>query len=331
MVLGTFIATFAYCLMVLRAVNGIEDHQFVPELAITTGIGLALISLGVLIYFIHHIATSIQAGSVISNVGIEMHSAIKRLYPVNIGEEEANVPITDEDSIIADFSQSPTIIKATKSNYLQSIDSDKLFSLAVKHQLILKIHYRPGQFVLEGAELVCAWPAEKMGYRITDSILGSFFFGPRRTLTQDLEFAIDQLVEVAVRALSPGINDPFTAISCIDRLSAAIVELSTKQFPSSLRYDEDAHLRVMAKVSSPADIIDAAFHQIRQASRSNTATTLRLLDTFQRLLKHQLPSTFRRSILHHAELVYLSSQNGLSESWDRNEAKRHYEFIDLNN
>lgn len=230
MVLGTFIATFAYCLMVLRAVNGIEDHQFVPELAITTGIGLALLSLGVLIYFIHHIATSIQAGTVIANVGKELHSAIQRLYPVAIGEEEAEVPMSEANSPIADFSQTPCIIKAPESNYLQSVDSDKLFSLADEHQLILKILYRPGHFVIKNAELVSAWPLENITDAITDSIRNAFYFGSRRTLTQDLEFAIDQLVEVAVRALSPGINDPFTAVSCIDRLSAAIAELSTKKF-----------------------------------------------------------------------------------------------------
>lgn len=328
MVLGTFIATFAYCLMVLRAVNGTEDHQFVPELAITTGIGLAMVSLGVLIYFIHHIATSIQAGSVIAKVGREIHGAIQRLYPEDIGEEREEVPATQSDAPIADFSQMPSVIPAPESNYLQSINSDGLFSLAVEHQLILKVLYRPGHFVMRDAALVHAWPAENINDAIQRSIQDAFYFGHRRTLTQDLEFGINQLVEVAVRALSPGINDPFTAVSCIDRLGAAIADLSARKFPSPLRYDEDGHLRIMAEVSSPGDIMDAAFHQIRQVSYHNTATTIRLLTTFEHLLERRLPLAFREAVLHHAELVYRGSQDGLAHSWDREEAERRYEYFE---
>ncbi|MBI1275524.1 DUF2254 domain-containing protein [bacterium] len=326
MVLGMFITTFAYCLMVLRAVNGTKDHQFVPELAITTGIALAMLSLGVLIYFIHHIASSIQAGSVIAKVGDELHYAMHRLYPEELGDDADTVG-PNADMPIADFSQPPHVISASQSNYLQSVDSDRLFELAKEQKFVLKILYRPGHFIIKNAALVHAWPTERLNDEVIESIQDAFHYGNIRTLTQDIEFGIHQLVEVAVRALSPGINDPFTAASCIDRLSAAIAELSTKKFPSSLRYDEEGHLRIVVNVLSPSDIIDKAFHQIRQASYKIPATTLHLLGTFERLLEHRLPRAFHDAILNHAGLVYEGSKKGLAYVWDREEAKTYYRRV----
>lgn len=327
MVLGAFIATFAYCLMVLRAVNGIEDHQFVPEIAITVGIVLALGSLGVLIYFIHHIARSIQAGQVIAHVGRELHGAIKRLYPEGAGQEIPDSSGADDHAALADFSHGARIIESGKSNYLQSVDSEGLFALAVDKDAIFKIEYRPGQFVMEGSALVRAWPAETIDDALAAAIREKFNLGLQRTLTQDMEFAVDQLVEIAVRALSPGINDPFTASTCIDRLGAAIAELSNKKFPSAFRFDDQGKLRILAEISSPAGIIDAAFHQIRQAARGNTAVTLRLLDTINALLARNMSSSFHDALMHHAALIYSGSQQGLSEGWDREEAERRYRLI----
>lgn len=326
-VLGAFIATFAYCLMVLRAVNGTEEHQFVPEIAITVGMGLAMASLGVLIYFIHHIALSIQAGTVIARVGEELHDAIQRLYPEEIGHGEEDVATAADSGVVADFRDTARIIEAMESNYLQSIDSEGLMELAVKHDLTLKIHYRPGQFVMEGSTLVSAWPEANCDDASHGVVQDAFYFGPRRTLVQDVEFAVNQLVEIAVRALSPGINDPFTASACVDRLSAAIAELAKKSFPSALRFDDQGKLRVLAEIATPATIIGIAFHQIRQAAHANTAITLRLLDTIHALLERRPPAAFREALLHHAELIHQSSDLGLLIPSDKEEANRRYRSL----
>ena len=136
----------------------------------------------------------------------------------------------------------------------------------------------PRKFIFEGSDLVRVWPGDRVDDALIDTVRGRYF-GLRRTLTQDVEFAIDQLVEVAVRALSPGVNDPFTAINCVDRLGAALCVLAAKEIPSPFRYDESNRLRVITDRSTASGMIDASFNQIRQAARGDAAVTLRLLES----------------------------------------------------
>ncbi|MGE3623366.1 MAG: DUF2254 domain-containing protein [Bdellovibrionales bacterium] len=327
MVLGTFIATFAYCLMVLRSVNGTGENEFVPQMAIAGSIMLALTSLGVLIYFIHHIAYSIQANHVIAGVGDEFREAMERLYPEKMGQDTRD---TDEESVRElppDLGRQKSFdIKATQSNYLQSIDSEKLFGMAVEHDLTFEFQYRPGQFIIDGAVLARCWP-QPQDDLTADHVLGAFYFGPQRTIVQDFEFAIDQLVEVAVRALSPGINDPFTAMSCIDRLAAGIAELAGRRIPGPRRYDKNNRLRIIAKRPSHAEIIHEMFSQIREAARHNTAVTIHMLDAIRVLLARDLPDSFRAALLDQAALINDGSRQGLYSNMDRQNAARHYSLI----
>ncbi len=277
--LGTFIATFAYCLLILRTVNGTEDEQFVPHISVTIGLLLAFISLGVLIYFINHAAGSIQVENVIGNVSQDLDDAIARLYPESLGAvppDDLGDPV--EPRVTAGLDRESVAIAATRSDYLQAIDLDGLLDLAVKHDLIIRVAHRPGKFLVTGNDLAWVWPVQRIEDKLAGAIRGAFYLGRHRNLTQDIEFAIDQLVEIAVRALSPGVNDPFTAINCIDRLGEALVVLVEKKFPSNYRY-HDGRLRVIVESSTIEGIINAAFDQIRQSARKDVAVTIRLLET----------------------------------------------------
>ena len=217
--IGTFIATFTYCLLILRAVNGTEKEQFVPHISVTVGLLLALVSLGVFIYFIHHAAASIQAENVIAGVSRELHQALDRLYPECMGR---GAPAEARGRGLPEaFGSEARPVSCRESNYLQAIDVDGLLELARGRDLVLRIVQRPGKFFFQGGDLAEVWPGDRVDDELAEAIRSAFYFGPRRTLTQDVEFAFDQLVEVAVRALSPGVNDPFTAIDCVDRLGGA--------------------------------------------------------------------------------------------------------------
>lgn len=315
--IGAFIATFTYCLLVLRTVNGTENEQFVPHLSVTVGLVLALASVGVFIYFIHHSAESIQAENVIAAVSRELHQAIDRLYPDRLGEEPPD-PSKDKDEqeLGEAFEREARRIATPQSDYLQAIDVDLLLRLAQERDIVLSIEQRPGKFHFTGDNVVRAWPADRIDDDLAETIRKSFYFGPRRTLVQDVEFAVDQLVEVAVRALSPGINDPFTAINCVDRLGAALCALADRSIPSRRRYDDQGRLRVMTDASTVPGIVEASFAQIRQAARANTAVTLRLLETIAAVARHTRDQEFRGALRAQAEAIHRGSQEALKDPAD---------------
>ncbi|MCY7283707.1 MAG: DUF2254 domain-containing protein, partial [Cyanobacteria bacterium CAN_BIN43] len=236
-VLGTFISTFVYSLLVLRTINGVAENEFVPHIAVTCGIGLAIASIGVLIYFIHHSASSIQVDQVVSKVGCELDDVIDRLFPKQIGRgasKQRNEPLMGD--IPANFDRDARPIQAASSSYVQAIDTDQLMQIATEGNLLLQLQKRPGDFVVKGSPLAIVYPAEAVNKKLAEQINSAFVVGSQRTDRQDIEFSINQLVEIASRALSPGINDPFTAVRCVDQLSAALCHLAQKEIPSAYRY-----------------------------------------------------------------------------------------------
>lgn len=328
-VLGTYIATFAYCILVQRSINEFEESAFVAELATTTAIGLALASLFVLIYFIHHIAYSIRAEQIILNVSEELHEAIEEIFPLIDRENEAKQHYVLDKKLPDDFTENSRQIYATSNNYLLSVDYEKLVEIACEHDLVITLNTRPGNFVINGAELMTVWPAHKIDKDLADKLRKHTIFGYQRNVKQDIEFAIDQLVEIALRALSPGVNDPFTAYSCIDRLSGAFTAIAKRHIPKSQYVDNSDTLRLVAQTSSYDGIADAAFHQIRQSAYMNAGVTLRLLDTFCNMLKHPITHECYQAIKRHAKLVYISSQQHLPSESDRQEAKTRYDNLSV--
>jgi uncharacterized membrane protein len=324
-VLGTFISTFVYSLMVLRTINGVEKDEFVPHLAVTIGLALAIASVGVLIYFIHHSASSIQADQIIKQVGDDLDGAIDRLFPERIGRNTSKH--LEEESLAAipaDFDRVACPIKTIASGYIQTINDNQLMQIATENNLLLRIQQRPGRFVVKGSEIVRVFPEEKVNKKLAVQINEAFILGSQRTEQQDVEFPIDQLVEIAVRALSPGINDPFTAIRCIDQLSAALCHLAQREIPSPYRYDDHNQLRIIAEPISFADATDAAFNQIRQYGKSSVAVTMRLLEAIAAiaLFTHRTPD--RTTLQRHADMIERGSQEGIAEELDYENVKERY-------
>ncbi len=326
-VLGTFIATFIYSLLVLRTVRG-EDGQdeFVPQIAVTVGVLLALLSIGVLIYFIHHASTIIQASHVISEISSDLDRTIGRLFPEQIGlslperqHQIAEIPIN--------FDSEACPIRATSRGYIQAIDEEELMKLANKQNLLLRIKSRPGKFVIQGSVLVLVWPGDCANEKLNKKINDAFILGKERTEQQDIEFPINQLVEIALRAISPAVNDPFTAIRCIDRLGAGLSRLAQKDFPSPYRYDDDNNLRVIVEPVTFADLTDAAFNQIRQYSTKDVAVTIRLLEAIALVATYTRNSKHRAALRRHAEMILRGSQQALSEQEDLQDVQERYHQV----
>ena len=320
-VLGTFIATFIYCLLVLRTVRGEDYDVFVPQISVTIGIMLAIASIGVLIYFINHASTIIQASHVISEVSADLNDAIDRLFPEKIGHSVSESK-RHVGEIPAGFDEEAYPIRATGSGYLQAIDNEKLMKIARQHKLLLRLKYRPGKFVVTGSDLVMVWPGEHVNQKLTDKINDVFILGKERTEQQDVEFPINQLVEIALRAISPAVNDPFTAIRCIDRLSVGLSHLAQRDIPSPYRYDDDNNLRVIAEPVTFAIATDAAFNQIRQYSTEDVAVTIRLLEAIAVIAAYTRNNKDRAVLLRHADMILRGSQEGVL---DRNDVESRYQ------
>ena len=331
-VLGTFIATFTYCLLILRTIRGGEDNSFVPHFSVTLGVLFAILSISVLIYYIHHAATSIQASTVIDRVSKNLEYTIEQTFPEKIGEGRTDLPDwwNTPSELPPDFDEDSNSIMTSHSGYLRTIDTNELLRFAEDNDLILEIQNHPGDFIVKDSPIVQVWPGSKVDKELKGKINNAFIIGIKRTNEQDVEFAIDQLVEIAVRSLSPGINDPFTAIMCIDNLSAALSKAVGRVIPSAFRYDKNNKLRVIAKPKTFDDLLNSAFNQIRQYGRTSVSVTIRLLESLIVIASNTNRDKDKASIRRHAEMIKRGSDEGLPEELDRNDVDQRYmQLMDL--
>jgi uncharacterized membrane protein len=316
-VLGTFVATFVYCLLVLRTIRRGDEVAFVPHLAVTIGVLLAIVSIGVLIYFIHHVSVSIQADEVVAQVGRELVDGIDRLFPGHLGKPASEVSsATGEADLPSAFSREARPVGALEDGYLQQIDAEALMDLAAEEDLLLRLECRPGHYLVKGRVMVMVWPGDRVTDTLVEKINAAFVLGDQRTATQDAEFSFKQLVEIAVRALSPGINDPFTAIACVDRLGSGLCRLAERDLPSSCRFDAHGRLRLVAPGSTFAGIVDTSLNQIRQSARSNPAVAIRMLDAIAQVANHVRHAQDAACLQRHAAMIVRGARETVPEADD---------------
>jgi uncharacterized membrane protein len=315
-VLGTFLATFIYSLLVLRAVRGDEEGGlFVPHASVTLAVFLGLASLGVLIYFIHHVAVSIQAPHVVAGVARDLHRQIGRVFPGNVGDA---APDAEGEALSAQVEREGAGIPAPRDGYLQEVDEDALLELAEAHDLVIRLEHRPGAYVVLHAAVARVWPAGRADDAVRAAVRSAVLVGGHRTQAQDAEFAVNQLVEVALRALSPAINDPFTAVNCIDGLSGALCHLARRRLPAPARRGADGRVRVLVRGPLTfAGVVDAAFGPIRQYGRGSTVVLVRLLEAMERVAACVDGPAEREILRVHAQMVRRAARESLPEPRDR--------------
>ena len=327
-VLGSYVASFIYCLLVLRVVTGTNGYAFVPTISLAFAIIQAIANILLLIFFINHVSNSIQADNVVGDLSQELHHKIKVLFPEEIGKEKKEYRKSDALGDIDQVKYQLTeILPARTSNYLESIDQEKILAIAVKFDLILKLDYRPGHFVIKGCNFITVHSKLPLEESTGEAIYTCFNFSRRRSPTQDAEFVISQIVEVAVRALSPSLNDPFTVITCVDKLGAALCSLIAKEFPSSYRLDEQGNLRIIASAPAFEGMVDAAFNQIRQYGKASADILIRLMETFAAMAEKARTKEQKEVILKHTQMVQRAAEDNLEEPEDREDLKKRYLMV----
>ena len=287
--LGTFIATFLYCLIVLRTIRGGDEGDFVPDLAIIVALLLALCSIAVLIFFIHHVPRSIHVNSVVADIGRQLIDALEERFPEFIGRpgsppgaHEAEVPASLRAGALR---PAPDVMAITSpgTGYIEAVDDGRLLEIAHRCGLVLRLQYQPGDYIHAGRSYALAWPREQVTAQAVGQLRETFAVSTRRTPLQDTRFLVDELVEVGARALSPGVNDPFTAITCLDWLGAALSEAARRVLPSPYRLDDAGEVRVIAMPITFAGYVERALGQFRQYLATDKNACLHALLTIERV------------------------------------------------
>lgn len=295
-VLGVFAGIFTYCLIVLRTIRGGDEGGFVPSLSVAFSVVLAIGGVGTLIFFSHHIASSIQASSIVASVAKETLVAVDRLFPENLGGE----PRDDDDEAVDPSrltlpSRSWQTVTASRNGYVQSLDNDALLRLAREHKTIVRMERGIGDFVVQNTPLASLALQSQPDQEVIVALRAAFNIDRYRTVHQDCAFGIRQLVDMALRALSPGINDTTTAVMCVDYLTAILARLAAQGIPSPHRH-EDGELRVIATGPSFAGMVAQSFDEIRASAEGNAAVLLRMLGALQ-TIANLTGSPKRRQVL----------------------------------
>lgn len=320
-VLGVFVGIFTYCLIVLRTISGGDEGKFIPSVSVLLGVVLALVGVGFLIFFIHHISSSIQAANVVTVVMNETIKTIDDLFPdeLGIGADEASDAELPERAVELEWRPLP----ARKAGYIQSVVTDALLETAKQHDIVIRMEHGVGEYVIAEAPLVSV--ASDAGDEVASEIEDAYILSNYRNITQDVAFGIQQLVDVAIKALSPGINDTTTAVLCIERLSSVLARLASRRMESPYRLDEDGNLRVIAPVPTFKDMVDLAFNQIRRSADGNVVIIERLLRAL-RVIASQTKSPERLDVLsQHLQFISDSASRTIESEEDRSQLARKIE------
>ena len=271
--LGIFLGTFAYCMAALPAARTLP-HPFVPVATVTGAMALALVCVGWLIYFINHISHSISVNHIVDRIARETEFVIDEFMPYPRG------PFQLPDRSEPASAERGTAVLNQQSGYIRYINVNRLAALAKAYQICVHLERRVGQFVPSGVPLMRVSKPERVTADRALHLIATIDIGPARTMQQDVEFGIIQIVDIALRAMSPAVNDPSTAISCVDQLSRIMIRWINRVPPPSHYYAPPHVLRLFVPWISFDGLLDTAFEQIRHYATADVAVSLRLLRAF---------------------------------------------------
>ena len=308
--LGIFIATFAFSLWTLRSVQGSEEAPFVPHYNVSFALLLALGCIGALVYYLAHVTRNINMTQVINLLRNDLRLALQRGTEPR-DDQPAKDPPPDT------FWEGGEVLCAPSGGYVQQVDIEGLSRAAVKAGAVVQLLVRTGDYVFPNTAIAYGQPT------LPPKLMDHLTLGDERVAGQDLEYSARQLTEVAARALSPGTNDPVTAIDVIDRFGDALCSLKDRRWPSGLHH-EDGQLRLMLPTTDFAGLVDTMFHMIRQYGAASPAVMIRLLEVLGRAGECLEEPERRQALRRHADLVFEDAMRATENSGDQADLQARY-------
>ncbi len=320
--LGTFVATFVYAVLTLGSVGQGGHGNFVPHISVTMTLALMVADLAVLIYFLHHIASQIQLPQVIAGIAADLQSAIE----LQAGDQTVGADAQLAGLLIADMGEDGGAVAAPRSGYLQYLEHRTLVTIATEFDAVIHVRYRPGHFIVQGHPYATVWPAAAAS-RVAEELAGAHVTGPYRTLAQDVSFGVDQLVEIGIRALSPAVNDTFTALTCIDWIGDSLCKVTGRWQPTRVYRDSAGAVRVITTETTWERLVQRAFEKIRQAGRGMPAVMIRQLDALAKIMERTTTEADRQVLLDQAVMIERLSAGTVDEPSDRADVSHAHQEV----
>jgi uncharacterized membrane protein len=312
--IGLFMGAFIYVFLVFLVTHKDEHTEFIPQVSLITSWFLVLAAFAFLVFYSHRVAVLIQNPDAIGRIVDDLHRIVPQNCPKCVARSmEARAK---DEARLDEYEKDHGTVPSARSGYVQIVDQERLVAAAAKADALVMMRFRPGQFVVEGEALASVSPSSALPH-VAPEVERGVTMGHHRVLAQDIEFGVAQIVEIAIRALSPAINDTFTGVACVDFLGESLVLLAeAPQFDGRL-YDEADVLRVQLRPVRLHRLIRQAFDQIRQASADNPAVSLRLLTTMARLAPKMEHEQDRQTLLEQADAVWESANSTTPIGLDR--------------
>jgi len=335
LVLGMFVATFVYCIAAALSIPPVSVEPDSPQLTATLGLYLMLATFATLILLVQHISTMLQAPNIAAAAGAELMEVVSAEIPDEVIPDEVTSGDNGKGGSIsrAGFQTRPAIdaqgvpdalaetegypVRARGAGYLQYIDPEIMLTLAQEKNLVIRLLRRPGHYVWPGAVVALVWPAGRVDEQLEEQIRRAFQIGNGRTPTQDVQYAVNQLTEMAVRAMSPAINDPFTAMTCLDHVGHGLVKFIRQGEKGSHYHDRAGRLRLVLEPVTFDDLLSAAFDMLRHASCDNASVLLHMLAVIDVIGREAKAPEARQLLLRHVSLIQAESQAGNLIEQDR--------------
>ena len=327
-VLGTFVATFVYCLAAALSIPPASVQPEGPQITATVGLLLVLATFSSLILLVHHISTMLQAPKIAAAAGAELLDVVLSEIPdvMSIDGREGGSE-TRPDSLVE---KDAYPVRVNQTGYIQYIDPQYMLTLAQEKDLVVRLLRKPGHLVWREARVALVWPAARVDEELDRQIRKAFRIGNGRTPTQDVAYAVNQLVEMAVRAMSPAINDPFTAMTCLDYIGEGLALFIQQGEKSPYYYDQDNRLRLVLEPVTFAELLSGAFDMLRHASCDNASVLLHMLEVIDAIGQEADSPKSRQELLRHVSLIQTESQAGAIIDRDRERiSQRCTELADL--
>ena len=304
--LGVFLGTFCYCMATLPAARSLP-HPFAPVFTVFGAMLLALACVAWLLYFIHHISQAISVSHIVDRIAAETEAMIDEVMP----QPRAN-PISLESGP-ADVSAWDVPLPSEASGYIRFIDTGRLVALAKLNRVKIRAVRRVGQFLPAGTPLALVYKGDRLSPEGRREILGAFDLGPSRTLQQDVEFGVLQIVDIALKAISPAVNDPTTAVTCVDQLSRILIRFASRELPAAVLYDPPGVARASIPQIDFDGLLKSAFEQIRLYSKSDVAVSLRMLRALGDIAWANSDPAFRRALYEEGRRIVEGCSEKLGE------------------
>jgi uncharacterized membrane protein len=293
--LGIFLGTFSYCMAALPAARSLPQ-PFAPVATVLGAMLLALACVAWLLFFIHHISEAISVSHIVDRIASETEAMIDEMMPWPHKVEAIEFgPV--------DLSTWDTPLASDVSGYIRFIDTPRLVSLSKAYHVKVQVVRRVGHFVPAGTPLLMAYKGDRLSPEKRAEFRGAFDLGPARTLQQDVEFGVLQIVDIALKAISPAVNDPSTGVTCVDQLSRILIRFASREPPTSLLYDPPGVVRASIPWIHFDQLLTSAFEQIRLYSSGDIAVSLRMLRALCDIASSTPDPAYRRSLFEEGSRI----------------------------